>query len=109
MEADRWFMVDWTAEFPAGEVRPLHGKVDGDCVQCPYPELSIKYAGEPVHPQTPLENGPDSVQGASRFALIPDAGDQLAVARQFDARPLVGHPASASSTEGRIRPRDCVG
>ena len=163
-----WFMVGWSAEFPVGEVRPLHyfgedlvawrtedgelnvmdahcphlgahighhGKVDGDCVQCPYhgwqygtdgvnvldplrgptqphqaparvvgrravrlrlrvapaarrrpawempdiftsfpsldidpadyyrpyPELSIKYAGEPVHPQIPLENGPDSV------------------------------------------------
>ena len=163
-----WFMVGWSAEFPVGEVRPLHyfgedlvawrtedgdlqvmdahcphlgahighhGKVNGDCVQCPYhgwtygtdgvnrsipyedrpnltkrlgvwsvveqydcvfvwhephggaprwempdiftsfpsldvdpsnyyrpyPELSVKYAGEPVHPQIPLENGPDSV------------------------------------------------
>jgi 3-ketosteroid 9alpha-monooxygenase subunit A len=26
-----------------------------------YPELSVKYPGEPVHPQIPLENGPDSV------------------------------------------------
>ncbi|MGE3324910.1 MAG: Rieske 2Fe-2S domain-containing protein [Acidimicrobiia bacterium] len=25
-----------------------------------YPELSIKYTGEPVHPQIPLENAPDS-------------------------------------------------
>src|SRR3954449_8194926 len=64
-----WFMVGWSAEFPVGEVRPLHyfgedlvawrtddgvlqvmdahcphlgahighhGKVVGDCVQCPY-------------------------------------------------------------------------
>lgn len=26
-----------------------------------YPEISIKYSGEPVHPQISLENGPDSV------------------------------------------------
>jgi 3-ketosteroid 9alpha-monooxygenase subunit A len=25
-----------------------------------YPELSVKYPGEPVHPQIPLENGPDT-------------------------------------------------
>jgi 3-ketosteroid 9alpha-monooxygenase subunit A len=26
-----------------------------------FPELSIKFVGEPVHPQIPLENGPDTV------------------------------------------------
>jgi phenylpropionate dioxygenase-like ring-hydroxylating dioxygenase large terminal subunit len=162
-----WFMIGWSAEFPAAEVRPLrylgqdlvayrtdegelhvldghclhlgahlghHGKVHGDCVECPYhgwrwgpdgenkyipyedrpnvskklgtwviderhdcvfvwhdprggaprwelpdlfgypshlpgnqadyyrayPELSVKYDREPVHPQIPLENTPDS-------------------------------------------------
>ncbi len=163
-----WFMIGWGAEFPVGEVRPIHyfgeelvayrtddgelhvmsahcphlgahighgGKVNGDCVECPYhgwgygpdgvnryipyedrpnvtkqlrvipvmeqyecvfvwhqpdddpprwempdiftsfpemetdpsayyrvyPELSTKYAMEPVHPQIPLENAPDSM------------------------------------------------
>jgi 3-ketosteroid 9alpha-monooxygenase subunit A len=27
----------------------------------PFPEMSIKYTGEPVHPQVTLENGPDTV------------------------------------------------
>ena len=163
-----WFMIGWSADFPAGEVRPITyfgedlvayrtddgalnlltahcphlgahighgGKVNGDCVECPYhgwgygpdgtnryipyedrpnvskslgvrhiveqhecvlmwhdpaggpprwehpdvftawddlaatpedyyrayPEASIRYELEPVHPQIPLENAPDSM------------------------------------------------
>ena len=33
----------------------------------PYPEASVKYAGEPVHPQIPMENGPDTVH----FQFVP--------------------------------------
>jgi 3-ketosteroid 9alpha-monooxygenase subunit A len=163
-----WYMIGWSLEFPAGEVRPLRyfgedlvayrtengalavldahcphlgahighgGRVKGDCVECPfhgwswgpdglnrhipyevepnrskrlrswpireqhgcvfmwqqphggapgwelpdifttfpdqpqdpadyyrpYPELSTRYEREPVHPQVPAENGPDSI------------------------------------------------
>jgi hypothetical protein len=34
-----WFMIGWSAEFSASEVRPLRyfgGKVVGDCVACPF-------------------------------------------------------------------------
>ena len=50
----RWEMPDIFTSFPSLDVDPAH-------YYRPYPELSIKYAGEPVHPQIPLENGPDSV------------------------------------------------
>src|SRR2546427_298359 len=34
-----------------------------------YPELSVKYEREPVHPQIPLENAPDSMH----FKYVHDA------------------------------------
>ena len=52
--APRWHMPDIFTSFPSLDVDPAH-------YYRPYPELSIKYESEPVHPQIPLENGPDSV------------------------------------------------
>jgi 3-ketosteroid 9alpha-monooxygenase subunit A len=39
----------------------LHVPADPADFYRAYPELSIKFDGEPVHPQIPLENGPDTV------------------------------------------------
>ena len=53
-EPPRWEMPDIFTSFPPSTSTP-------PTTTAPYPELSIKYEQEPVHPQIPLENGPDSV------------------------------------------------
>jgi 3-ketosteroid 9alpha-monooxygenase subunit A len=204
-----WFMVGWSAEFPVGEVRPLHyfgeelvawrtddgelqvmdahcphlgahighhGKVNGDCVECPYhgwgygtdgvnryipyedrpnvtkklrkwsvveqhecvfvwhqphgdaprwempdiftsfpsldvdparyyrayPELSIKYEGEPVHPQIPIENGPDSIhfQYVHRASVTPVMLDYEVVDQEWHF--TTGWPDERSGEEGAM-------
>jgi phenylpropionate dioxygenase-like ring-hydroxylating dioxygenase large terminal subunit len=198
-----WYMIGWSAEFPAGQVRPLRyfgedlvayrdddgglhvldahclhlgahlghgGKVHGDCVECPfhgwrwgpdgenrhipyedrpnrskrlrvwpvreqhgcvfvwqqpdgdaprwelpdifgtfphlpqdeadyyrpYPELSVRYEREPVHPQVPAENAPDSVhfQYVHRATVTPKLLEWEIVDQEW--RFLTGWPDTAS-------------
>jgi 3-ketosteroid 9alpha-monooxygenase subunit A len=50
----RWELPDlWTT--------PPHQRSEERDHYRAYPELSVKYEREPVHPQIPLENGPDTV------------------------------------------------
>jgi phenylpropionate dioxygenase-like ring-hydroxylating dioxygenase large terminal subunit len=53
-DAPRWEMPDIFLSFPDSETDPA-------AYYRPYPELSTRYEREPVHPQIPIENGPDSV------------------------------------------------
>ncbi len=50
----RWEMPDIFSAFPEFEQNP-------DAYYRPYPELSTRYEREPVHPQLPAENAPDSM------------------------------------------------
>jgi 3-ketosteroid 9alpha-monooxygenase subunit A len=50
----RWTLPDiWTAREAMESTQEAHYRA--------YPEMSIAFPGEPVHPQIPLENAPDSV------------------------------------------------
>ena len=53
-QAPRWRLPDIFGAFPDQEQDP-------DAYYRPYPELSTRYLREPVHPQLPAENAPDSV------------------------------------------------
>jgi 3-ketosteroid 9alpha-monooxygenase subunit A len=63
-----------------------------------FPELSIKYAGEPVHPQIPLENAVDSVhfKYVHRATVDPVLLDWEARDEQFVTRS--GWPLSSRKT-----------
>jgi phenylpropionate dioxygenase-like ring-hydroxylating dioxygenase large terminal subunit len=65
-EGPRWEMPDIFRSFPSLDVDPAN-------YYRAYPELSIKYEGEPVHPQIPIENGPDSIhfQYVHRASVTP--------------------------------------
>jgi phenylpropionate dioxygenase-like ring-hydroxylating dioxygenase large terminal subunit len=53
-EAPRWDLPDIFGAFPQLPQDPAG-------FYRPYPELSVRYEREPVHPQLPAENAPDSV------------------------------------------------
>ena len=96
-----WFMVGWSAEFPVGEVRPLHyfgedlvawrtedgdlnvmdahcphlgahighhGKVDGDCVQCPY--HGWQYGTDGVNVSIPYEDRPNLTKRLRVWSVV---------------------------------------
>ena len=51
----RWELPDLFTMLAAPARRPR------PTTTAPYPEMSVKYEGEPVHPQITLENAPDTV------------------------------------------------
>jgi 3-ketosteroid 9alpha-monooxygenase subunit A len=65
-EPPRWEMPDVFGAFPQFDTDPAN-------YYRPYPELSIRYQREPVHPQIPLENAPDSIhfQYVHRASVTP--------------------------------------
>ena len=66
-DAPRWDLPDIFGAFP-------HLPQDEDAYYRPYPELSTRYEREPVHPQLPAENAPDSVhfQYVHRATVTPE-------------------------------------
>ena len=117
-----WFMVGWSAEFPVGEVRPLHyfgedlvawrtddgalqimdahcphlgahighhGKVHGDCVQCPYHGWT--YGTDGVNRSIPYEDRPNLTEAAARLAGRRAVRLRVPLAPAARRRAALGH------------------
>ena len=91
----RWEMPDIFTSFPSLDV-------DAANYYRAYPELSIKYEGEPVHPQIPIENGPDSIhfQYVHRATVTPVMLDWQVVDQEWHF--TTGWPDERSDEEGAM-------
>ena len=80
-DAPRWELPDIFGAFP-------HLPQDPAVYYRPYPELSTRYEREPVHPQVPAENAPDSVH----FQYVHRATVTPKLLQLGDRRPGVAVP-----------------
>jgi 3-ketosteroid 9alpha-monooxygenase subunit A len=87
--APRWGLPDIFGSFPD------QGQ-DSNAYYRPYPELSTRYHREPVHPQVPAENAPDSIhfQYVHRATVTPRLLNWEIVDQEW--RFLTGWPDSRS-------------
>jgi 3-ketosteroid 9alpha-monooxygenase subunit A len=85
----RWEVPDIFESFPDQEQDP-------EAYYRPYPELSTRYHREPVHPQVPAENAPDSIhfQYVHRASVTPRLLNWEIVDQEW--RFLTGWPDSKS-------------
>jgi phenylpropionate dioxygenase-like ring-hydroxylating dioxygenase large terminal subunit len=85
----RWDMPDVFSSFPGTEQDPAS-------YYRPYPELSVRYEREPVHPQVPAENAPDSIhfQYVHRASVTPRLLEWKIVEQEW--RFLTGWPDERS-------------
>jgi 3-ketosteroid 9alpha-monooxygenase subunit A len=88
-QAPRWGLPDIFGSFPDQEQDP-------DAYYRPYPELSTRFHREPVHPQVPAENAPDSIhfQYVHRATVTPRLLNWEIVDQEW--RFLTGWPDSRS-------------
>jgi len=94
-EAPRWELPDIFGAFP-------HLPQDPDAYYRPYPELSTRYEREPVHPQLPAENAPDSVhfEYVHRATVTPKLLNWEIVDQEW--RFLTGWPDVGSDEPGAM-------
>jgi phenylpropionate dioxygenase-like ring-hydroxylating dioxygenase large terminal subunit len=94
-EAPRWELPDIFGAFP-------HLPQDPTVYYRPYPELSTRYEREPVHPQLPAENAPDSVhfEYVHRATVTPKLLNWEIVDQEW--RFLTGWPDVGSDEPGAM-------
>ncbi len=94
-EAPRWELPDIFGAFP-------HLPQDPAVYYRPYPELSTRYEREPVHPQLPAENAPDSVhfEYVHRATVTPKLLNWEIVDQEW--RFLTGWPDVGSDEPGAM-------